>query len=64
MLGAMGHTGAPAMNPREVDATASSMVVLLIYWRSFEYERNLHHAVQPKNAKPALIAARTMCSAC
>ena len=31
------------------------VVVLLNYWLSFEYVRHLRHAVQSKNAKPALI---------
>ena len=55
MLGGMGRAGAMAMDAREVDATATSMVVLLTYWLSFEYVRNPRHALEPENAQSALM---------
>ena len=55
MLGSMGRSGAVALDSREVDATATSMVVLLTYWLSFEYVRNPRHALEPANAQSALM---------
>jgi len=55
MLGGMGRSGAMAMDSREVDATATSMVVLLTYWLSFEYVRNPRQALEPENAQSALM---------
>jgi len=55
MLGGMGRAGAMAMDVREVDTTATSMVVLLTYWLSFEYVRNPRHALEPENAQSALM---------
>ena len=55
MLGGMGRAGAMAMDSREVDAMATSMVVLLTYWLSFEYVRNPRHALEPENAQSALM---------
>ena len=55
MLGGMGRAGAMALDSREVDATATSMVVLLTYWLSFEYVRNPRHALEPANAQSALM---------
>jgi len=55
MLGGMGRAGAMALDSREVDATATSMVVLLTYWLSFEYVRNPRNALEPANAQSALM---------
>ena len=55
MLAGMGRSGAMAMDSREVDAAATSMVVLLTYWLSFEYVRNPRHALEPENAQSALM---------
>ena len=40
---------------REVEATATSMVVLLTYWLSFEYVRDPRNALEPENAQSALL---------
>ena len=55
LLAGMNRTGAMAIDSREVDATATSMVVLLTYWLSFEYVRNPRHALEPENAQAALM---------
>lgn len=55
MLGGMGRSGAMALDSRQVDATATSMVVLLTYWLSFEYVRDPRHALEPANAQSALM---------
>ncbi|MBG6074682.1 TetR/AcrR family transcriptional regulator [Polaromonas sp. CG_9.11] len=55
MLGGMDRAGAMGMDSREVDATATSMVVLLTYWLSFEYVCNPRHALEPENAQAALM---------
>jgi AcrR family transcriptional regulator len=55
MLGGMGRSGALAMDSREVEAAATSMVVLLTYWLSFEYVRDPRHALEPAHAQSALM---------
>lgn len=55
LLDGMGRAGAMAMDSREVEATATSMVVLLTYWLSFEYVRNPRHALEPAHAQSALL---------
>ena len=55
LLGEMGRAGAVALDAREVDATATSMVVLLTYWLSFEYVRNPRQALEPEHAQAALM---------
>jgi AcrR family transcriptional regulator len=55
MLAGMGRAGAVALDSREADATATSMVVLLTYWLSFEYVRDPRHALEPANAQSALM---------
>ena len=55
LLGGMGRAGALAMDSREAEATATSMVVLLTYWLSFEYVRNPRHALEPAHAQSALM---------
>src|SRR5205085_3497342 len=39
MLAGMSRSGAVTIDPREVEATATSMGVVLTYWLSFEYLR-------------------------
>jgi len=55
MLGGMGAAGHLAIDPREVDALAQSMVVVLTYWLSFEYVRNPREALEPEHAQGALV---------
>jgi AcrR family transcriptional regulator len=55
LLDGMSRTGAVKIDSREVDATATSMVVLLTYWLSFEYVRDPRRALEPENAQQALL---------
>ena len=55
LLENMGHSGALAIDPREVEATATSMVVVLTYWLSYEYVRDPRHALEPASAQQALL---------
>ena len=43
----------PAMH--DLDATATTMVVLLTYWLDFEYVRDPRHALEPEHAEAALL---------
>jgi hypothetical protein len=42
-------------------ATATSMVVVLTYWLSFEYVRDPRRALEPESARRRCCAAPTMC---
>ena len=55
LLDGMSRTGAITIDSREVDATATSMVVVLTYWLSFEYVRDPRRALEPENAQQALL---------
>lgn len=55
LLLGMSRAGAVQMDARELDATATSMVVLLTYWLSFEYVRDPRRALEPENAQSALL---------
>lgn len=55
LLDGMSRTGAVTIDSREVQATATSMVVVLTYWLSFEYVRDPRHALEPGNAQAALL---------
>lgn len=55
LLGAMRRAGAIQIDPREIEATATSMVVVLTYWLSFEYVRDPRHAMEPEHAAQALM---------
>ena len=55
MLDGMSHAGAVAIDSREVDATATSMVVVLTYWLSYEYVRDPRRALEPESAQLALM---------
>jgi AcrR family transcriptional regulator len=55
MLDAMSRSGALAVEAREAEATATSMVVVLTYWLSFEYVRDPRHALEPDAAQQALL---------
>ena len=55
LLDGMSRAGAMAIDARDVDATATSMVVVLTYWLSFEYVRDPRNALEPANAEHALL---------
>jgi len=55
MLDSLNRTGAMRIDSREVDATATSMVVVLTYWLSFEYVRDPRNALEPGSAQSALL---------
>ena len=55
LLDSISHSGAMRIDSREVEPTATSMVVLLTYWLSFEYVRDPRHALEPANAQAALL---------
>lgn len=55
MLDSMSRTGAIQIDSREVEATATSMVVVLTYWLSFEYVRDPRRALETENAQTALL---------
>jgi AcrR family transcriptional regulator len=55
LLDSMSRTGAIRIDSREVEATATSMVVVLTYWLSFEYVRDPRNALEPGSAQAALM---------
>ena len=55
LLDGMGRNGAVRIDARETEPTATSMVVVLTYWLSFEYVRDPRHALEPDNAQQALM---------
>jgi AcrR family transcriptional regulator len=55
MLDSMSRSGAIAIDSREIEATATSMVVVLTYWLSFEYVRDPRRALETENAQAALL---------
>jgi AcrR family transcriptional regulator len=55
LLDGMSRTGAVQIDSREVDATATSMVVVITYWLSYEYVRDPRHALEAENAQMALM---------
>ncbi len=55
LLGGMARSGALAIDPREVEATATSMAVVLTWWLSYEYVRDPRHALEPANAQAAAL---------
>ncbi len=55
LLDAMSRSGAISIDSREVEATATSMVVVLTYWLSFEYVRDPRRALEPESAQAALM---------
>ncbi|MBC7598826.1 MAG: TetR/AcrR family transcriptional regulator [Polaromonas sp.] len=55
LLDGMSRSGAMSIDSREVEATATSMVVVLTYWLSFEYVRDPRNALEPENAQAALL---------
>ena len=55
MLASMSRCGALRMDAREMEPTATSMVVVLTYWLSFEYVRDPRRALEPESAQAALL---------
>ncbi len=55
MLDSLNRTGAACIDSRELEATATSMVVVLTYWLSFEYVRDPRNALEPGSAQSALL---------
>jgi hypothetical protein len=55
LLDSMSRSSAVRIDSREVEATATSMVVVLTYWLSFEYVRDPRNALEPANAQAALL---------
>ena len=55
MLDGMSHAGAVSIDSREMEATATSMVVVLTYWLSYEYVRDPRRALEPEHAQLALL---------
>ena len=55
LLDGMSRAGSVSIDSREVEATATSMVVVLTYWLSFEYVRDPRKALEPENAQAALL---------
>lgn len=55
LLDGMSRAGAVQLDARELDTTATSMVVVLTYWLSFEYVRDPRRALEPENAQSALL---------
>lgn len=55
MLGSMSRANTLHIDSREVEATGTSMVVMLTYWLSYEYVRDPRRALEPANAEAAMI---------
>jgi AcrR family transcriptional regulator len=55
MLDSMNRTSALRIDSREIEPTATSMVVVLTYWLSFEYVRDPRRALEPESAQAALL---------
>jgi AcrR family transcriptional regulator len=55
LLDGMSRSGAVRIDSREVVATATSMVVVLTYWLSYEYVRDPRRALEPEAAQQALL---------
>lgn len=55
MLDGMSRAGAVSIDSREAEPTATSMVVVLTYWLSYEYVSDPRHALEPDRAQFALL---------
>jgi hypothetical protein len=51
----MNASGATRIGADEIDLTATSMVVVLTYWLSFEYVRDPRRALEAEGAQQALL---------
>ncbi len=55
LLQALRASGALAIDTGEIEATATSMVMVLTYWLSFEFVRDPRHAQDTEEAQHALV---------
>lgn len=55
MLDGLQQAGTLQIDSREMTITATSMVVVLTYWLSFEYARNPRQALEPQQSQAALL---------
>jgi AcrR family transcriptional regulator len=55
LLDGMSRAGAVTIDSREVEATATCMVVVLTYWLSFEYVRDPRRALEVDSAQLAML---------
>jgi AcrR family transcriptional regulator len=55
MLEGMSRAGAVNIGIQELEPTATSMVVVVTYWLSFEYARDPRKALEPESAQSALM---------
>jgi len=55
LLDALRRSGALHIDSCEIDTTATSMVLILTYWLSFEYVRDPRNALEVANAEAALL---------
>jgi AcrR family transcriptional regulator len=55
LLESMNRSGAITIDSREIEGTATSMVVVLTYWLSYEYVRDPRNALEPESASTALV---------
>lgn len=55
MLDNMNRSGSLSIDMRDAVTTATSMVVVLTYWLSYEYVCDPRHALEPDNAQAALL---------
>lgn len=55
MLESMNRSSTLQMDSHEMEPSATSMVVVLTYWLSFEYVRDPRKALEPESAQAALL---------
>ncbi|MES2977182.1 MAG: TetR/AcrR family transcriptional regulator [Pseudomonadota bacterium] len=55
LLDSLRQSKAVTMESAQAEPTATSMVVVLTYWLSFEYVRDPRHALEPEHAQHALL---------
>ena len=55
LLSGLSRSGALQIDARQLEPTATCMVVVLTYWLSFEYVRDPRHALEAENAQAALM---------
>ena len=55
MLDSMRRSGALQIDAAEIQTVATSLVVVLTYWLSFEYVRDPRHALEPAGGETALL---------
>jgi AcrR family transcriptional regulator len=55
LLDSMSRSGAMTIDSRDIEPTATSMVVVLTYWLSFEYVRDPRRALEPEHAQGSLL---------